>query len=100
MSGSKELVTELRTDPSNDGYVTYGDSSKSKVLGLGKVVVAPNVTVVDVMLVESLSYNLLSVAQLSEMGLATLFDVAIVVLMWSKSLKVALLGMSKKACMW
>jgi hypothetical protein len=38
----------------------------------------------DVMLVESLSYNLLSVAQLANIGFATFFDVGIVVLLWSK----------------
>jgi hypothetical protein len=89
MTGSKEMVKELRTGSSNAGYVTYGDSSRSKVLGLGKVVVSHNVTVEDVMLVESLSYNFLSVAQLANMGFATFFDVGIVVLLWSKSLKVA-----------
>jgi hypothetical protein len=92
MTGSKEMVKELRAGSSNAGYVTYGDSSRSKVLGLGKVVVSHNVSVEDVMLVESLSYNLLSVAQLANMGFATFFDVGIVVLLWSKSLKVAHVG--------
>jgi hypothetical protein len=92
MSGSKDLVKELRTGPSSVGYVTYGDSSRSKVLGLGKVVISQNVTMEDVMLVETLSYNLLSVAQLADMGFATFFNVGIVVLLWSKSLKVAFVG--------
>jgi hypothetical protein len=92
MTGSKEMVKELRTGSSHAGYVTYGDSSSSNILGLDKVVVSHNVTVEDVMLVESLSYNLLSVAQLSNMGFATFFDVGIVVLLWSKSLNVAHVG--------
>jgi hypothetical protein len=92
MSGSKELVKELRTGPSSLGYVTYGDSSRSKVLGLGIVVISQNVIVEDVMLVETLSYNLLSVAQLADMGFATFFDVGIMVLLWSNSLKVAFVG--------
>jgi hypothetical protein len=62
MSRSKELVKELHTGLSTVGYVTYGDSSRSKVLGIGKVDILQNVTVEDVMLVETLSYNLLSVA--------------------------------------
>jgi hypothetical protein len=85
-------VKELRTGSSHAGYITYGDSSRSKVLGLGKVVVSHNVTVEDVMLVESLSCNLLSIAQLVDMGFATFFDVGIVVLLWSKSLKVSHVG--------
>jgi hypothetical protein len=92
MSGSKELVKELRTGSSSAGNVTYGDSSRSKVLGLGKVVISQNVTMEDVMLIETLSYNLLSIAQLADMGFATFFDVGIVVLLWSKSLKVAFVG--------
>jgi hypothetical protein len=92
MSRSKELVKELRTGPYSAGYVTYGDSLRSKVLGLGKVAISQIVTVEDVMLVETLSYNLLSVPQLADMGFATFFNVGIVVLLWSKTLEVAFVG--------
>jgi hypothetical protein len=61
-------------------------------LGLGKVVISQNVTVEDVMLVETLSFNLLFIAQLADVGFATFFDVGVVVLLWSKSLKVAFVG--------
>jgi hypothetical protein len=47
------------------------------------VVISYNVTIEDVMLVETLSYNLLFVAQLADMGFATFFDIGIVVLLWS-----------------
>jgi hypothetical protein len=50
-------VKELRIGSSSVSYVTFGDSSRSKVLGLSKIVIAHNVTVEDVMLVETLSYN-------------------------------------------
>jgi hypothetical protein len=61
-------------------------------LGLGKLVISQNITMEDVMLVETLSYNLLSIAQPADMGFATFFDVGIVVLLWSKSLKAAFVG--------
>ena len=67
MTGSKHLVTELRPND-HQATVTYGDKSKSKVTGFGKVVVTPNITLVSVMLVETLGYNLLSVCALSKMG--------------------------------
>ena len=67
-------------------------SLQSKVLGLGKVVVTPDISLVDVMLVETLGYNLLSVRALANMGFAVFFDKDIVVLMWSKTLKVAFVG--------
>ena len=92
MTGSKELLVELRPNSPNM-CVTYGDGSSSKVLGLGKVVVSPDTSIVDVMLVETLSYNLLSIGQLASMGFATFFDVGIVVLLWSKTLIVAYVGL-------
>jgi hypothetical protein len=91
MTGSKEIMTELRTS-TNEATVTFGDRSKSKVTGLGKVVVAKDVTLVNVMLVETLGYNLLSVHALNKMGFAVFIDVDVVVILWSKTLKVAFVG--------
>ena len=91
MTGSKEMVKDLRSNSSNV-QVTYGDGATSKVLGLGKVIITPDLSIVDVMLVETLSYNLLSVRQLAIMGFATFFDIDIVTLLWRKSLTVAFVG--------
>src|SRR4051812_27338735 len=88
MTGSSYIVKELR--PNDDQIsMTYADKSKSKVMGFGKVVVAHNITIVDVMLVETLGYNLPSVRALGKMGFVVFIDDDIVFLMWSKSLKVA-----------
>ena len=57
--------------------------------------VAHDITLVDVMLVETLGYNLLSLRALGKMGFAVFIDNDIVVLMWSKSLKVAFVGYAK-----
>ena len=91
MTGSRSLMTEMRPNLNNQ-TVSYGDKTKSKVLGLGKVVVTPDVSLVNVLLVETLGYNLMSVHALSKMGFGTYFDNGIVVLMWSKTLKVAFVG--------
>ena len=56
MTGSKEIMMELRPNL-NQVTVTYGDRSKSEVLGFGKVVVAQDISLVNVMLVETLGYN-------------------------------------------
>ncbi|KAK1644620.1 hypothetical protein QYE76_062425, partial [Lolium multiflorum] len=85
MTGGKNLVKELRPNINNI-TVSFGDNSTSEVLGFGKVVVAHNITLVDVMLVKTLGYNLLS------MGFAVFIDNDIVVLLWSKTLKVAFVG--------
>jgi hypothetical protein len=52
MAGSKNIVKELRPNTSNV-MVSYGDKSSSKVLGIGKVVITPNVSLVNVMLIET-----------------------------------------------
>ncbi|KAK1679732.1 hypothetical protein QYE76_040580, partial [Lolium multiflorum] len=91
MTGGKNLVKELRPNI-NDITVSFGDNSTSEVLGFGKVVVAHNITLVDVMLVKTLGYNLLSVSALGKMGFAVFIDNDIVVLLWSKTLKVAFIG--------
>ncbi|KAK1602590.1 hypothetical protein QYE76_016859, partial [Lolium multiflorum] len=91
MTGGKNLVKELRPNINNI-TVSFGDNSTSEVLGFGKVVVAHNITLVDVMLVKTLGYNLLSVSALGKMGFAIFIDKDIVVLLWSKTLKVAFVG--------
>ena len=91
MTGSKNIIMEMR--PNVDQItVSYGDKSKSKVLGLGKVVVAPDISLMDVMLVETLGYNLRSVRALQKMAFAIFIDKDIVILLWSKTLKVAFVG--------
>jgi hypothetical protein len=91
MTGSKKIITKMSPNYTNI-TVSYGDKSKSKVMGLGMVVVAPDVSLVDVMLVETLGYNLLSVRALGKMGFAVFFDNDLVVLLWSKTLKLAFIG--------
>jgi hypothetical protein len=54
--------------------------------------ITPDVSLVNVMLVETIGYTLLSVRQLATMGYATYFDVDFVVVMWIKTLKVAFVG--------
>ena len=91
MTGSKQVVTDLKPNITNV-TVSYGNNNESKVLGLGKVVVVPDVSLVNVMLVEPLGYNLLSVIQLCLLGFSVFFDANSVILLWSKSLKVAFVG--------
>jgi len=91
MTGGEEVVKELRPNV-NNVTISFGNNEKSEVMGFGKVVVAPDVTLVDVMLVKTLGYNLLLVRSLGKMGFAVFIDNDIVVLLWSKSLKVAFVG--------
>jgi hypothetical protein len=80
MIRSKKIMTEMRPNVNNI-TITYGDMSQSEVLGLGKVVVAPDISLVDVILVETLGYNLLSVRALGKMDFVVFIDNEIVVLL-------------------
>ena len=83
---------DVRPDASVATQVSFGDDAISKVLGLGKVVISPTLTIERVMLVETLAYNLLSVRQLALMGFSTFFGIDTVTLLWSKTLKVVFVG--------
>lgn len=83
MTESKDLVVDVHPDPSVATQASFGDDAISKVLGLGKVVISLELYVENVMLVETLTYNLLSVHQLALMGFSTFFGVYYVFLCWA-----------------
>ena len=51
----------------------FGDNSKGDVIGLSKVSITLEHSITNVLHVDSLGYNLLSVSQLYEMGFNCLF---------------------------
>ena len=69
MTGDARLFNSINTN-GNDGYdsITFGDNDKDKVKGLGKIVISNDMSISNVLLVESLNFNLLSVAQLCDLG--------------------------------
>jgi hypothetical protein len=50
-------------------YVTFGDNNKGKILGINKVGAPPFTSIEDILYVEELKYNLLSINQLCDKGL-------------------------------
>ena len=50
-------------------HITYADKGKSKVLGLGKVAISKDRHMDQVMLVESLGFNLMSVSMLCDLDM-------------------------------
>ena len=62
---------QLATEPQ---AIVFGDSGKSEVIGFGNVPISPTQCLSNVLLVESLGYNLLSVSQFSQMGYDCLFS--------------------------
>jgi len=65
-------------NPNNDNGVdsiTFGDNGQGKVKGLGKIAISNDLSISNVLLVESLNFNLLFVAQLCDLGFKCIFGV-------------------------
>ena len=73
-------------------HVTVGNNARLKVLGYGKVVITPELSIDKVLLVESMSYNLLYAMQLCKIGYTIIFNHYHVTILFTKSLKVAFVG--------
>jgi hypothetical protein len=64
MSGDKSLFTRL--EKYDGGYVTFGDGSKSKVVGKGSVQAPGICTLENVLFVDGLKANLISISQMCD----------------------------------
>jgi hypothetical protein len=69
MTENGRIFTSIDNEGSECDKITFGDDSKGKVKGLGKIVISNDLSISNVFLVESLSYNLLSIAQLYDLVL-------------------------------
>jgi hypothetical protein len=76
MTGDTRMFNSINSS-SNDGYdsITFGDNGKGKVKGHGKIAISNYLSISNVLLVESLNFNLLSVAQLCDLGFKCIFRV-------------------------
>ena len=76
MTGDARMFNSIYTN-SNDDYdsITFCDNGKGKVKELGKIAISNDVSIFNVLLVESLNFNLLSVAQLCDLGFKCIFVV-------------------------
>jgi hypothetical protein len=72
MTGDKTLFKELKEGRS--GNITYGDGSKSKVMGQGTVEIPGVPTSQEVLYVEGLKANLLSISQFCDNDLVVQFS--------------------------
>jgi hypothetical protein len=73
MIGNDSMFTSLG-DPGNHDHVTYGDNTRGRVADLGRIAITKDFSISNVLYVESLSFNLFSVAQLCDFGLMCTFD--------------------------
>jgi hypothetical protein len=73
MIGNDSIFTSFG-DLGDHDHVTYGDNTRGRVADLGRIVITKDFSILNVLYVESLSFNLVSVAQLCDFGLMCTFD--------------------------
>ena len=69
MTGYVKMFTSLDEEVGDHEHVTFGDNSKGKVVGLGKVTISKDLSISNILLVESVS-----IAQLCDLGLICTFS--------------------------
>ena len=68
MTDDPRMFTSLDEEVDGQERITFGDNSNGKVKGLGKVAISNDHSISNVLYVASLSFNLLSVGQLCDLG--------------------------------
>jgi hypothetical protein len=76
MTGDARMFNSININDCN-GYdsITFNDNGKGKVKGLGKITISNDMSISNVLLVENLNFNLLSMAQLCDLGFKDIFGV-------------------------
>ena len=72
MIGNKSWFRNLR--PKDGGVVKFADGIKSKIIDIGNVGKNDFDLIADVLLVEELTHNLLSISQLCDQGYRVVFE--------------------------
>nr|KYP44449.1 hypothetical protein KK1_034026 [Cajanus cajan] len=72
MIGDKSKFVSLQEKES--GTITYGDNNKGKILGSGTISNSSNTLIEDVLYVEGVKYNLLSISQLCDKNFNASFN--------------------------
>ena len=76
MTGDSRMFNSINTNESNGvDSITFSDNGKGKIEGLGKIAISNDLSISNVLLVGSLNFNLLSVAQLCDLGFKCIFGV-------------------------
>jgi hypothetical protein len=73
MTGENDLFTSLELHDISKETIIFGDNNKGDVIDLGKITILNDNSILNVYLVETLGYNLLSVSQLFEIGYNCVF---------------------------
>src|SRR3954465_13919980 len=92
MTRGKDMLVDLVDSLKSSSDISFGDDRKGKVLGLGKFVISSDSSLKNVMLVETLHYNLLCTIQLARAGFDSLFSEICVTVFKRDTFKVVFVG--------
>ena len=92
MTGGKELLDQFIEDVNSTPSISFADNSQGKVLGFGRVAITKDLSLENVMLVDSLGYNLLSIHHLASIGYDSYFTKNCVKVFRSDNLKLVFVG--------
>jgi hypothetical protein len=73
MNGDKSMFISYTPMPSSNENIVFCDNAKGDVIGLGKIAITLENSITKVLHVDTLSYNMLSILQLCDMGYNCLF---------------------------
>ena len=73
MMGNSRIFSILEEGDHDCDHITLGDNSRNKVIGLGKIAITNDLSIQNILHVEDLCFNLLSVGQLCDLGYQCLF---------------------------
>jgi len=90
MTGDASQLTNLKLILA--GYVTYGDNNRGRILGVGDIGGNDKMNIKDVLLVDGLKHNLLSISQLCDKGYKITFESNLCLIADSKSNEIVLVG--------
>ena len=90
MTGDKSQFAKIELK--EGGFVTFGDNAKGKIIGKGKVGKNSFPTIDNVLLVDGLKHNLLSISQLCDMGNKVIFESSHCIIKNEKENKILFLG--------
>ena len=76
MTEDKSLFVDPNLTASTQKYITFGDNNREKVIGLGKVAISKDKNIDDVLLVQSLGFNLMSVGKICDLCMLVLFSIS------------------------
>ena len=93
MTGRAELFSVLQDK--EGGTVTFGDNNKGKIIGIGNIGNFDKPSIENVLLVDGLKHNLLSISQLCDKGYKVCFEHDACLILDSTSSEIIFKGIRK-----